>query len=109
LADNHCRHVESAPAVRAQRRRQDLERLEPELGGDLALTHGDTDSERLSRSSRATPSATAATRARASSRPARWVAAELPMFAISLILAGPEDLLASRALVEVVPRRSGQR
>ena len=75
---------------------EDLERLERELGDDFALVHGDTDSERLfALITRET--------ARHGGDPgagivaaARWVAAELPMFAINLILAAPEDLWALR-------------
>jgi predicted glutamine amidotransferase len=75
---------------------QDLERLERELGDDRALVEGDTDSERLF-----------ALVTRETDRrdgdigggivaAARWVAAELPIYAINLVLATPNGLWALR-------------
>jgi predicted glutamine amidotransferase len=75
---------------------EDLERLERELGDDRALVRGDTDSERLfaliTRETERHDGDVGAGIAAA----ARWVAAELPIFAINLVLAGPEDLWALR-------------
>jgi predicted glutamine amidotransferase len=74
----------------------DLERLEHELGADRALVVGDTDSERLfalitretdRRDGDVGAGIVAAT---------RWVAAELPLFAINLVLATAEGLWALR-------------
>jgi len=73
----------------------DLGRLERELGDDMALVHGDTDSERLfalvtreiDRQGDVTAGIVAA---------ARWVARELPVYAINLILATPDGLWALR-------------
>lgn len=75
---------------------QDLERLDRELGDDGALVLGDTDSERLfalvtreveRRGGDVGAGITAA---------ARWVAAELPLYAINLIVATADDLWALR-------------
>jgi predicted glutamine amidotransferase len=75
---------------------EDLGRLERELGDDLALVRGDTDSERLfalitreteRRDGDVGAGITAA---------ARWVAAELPLFAINLILGTADGLWALR-------------
>jgi predicted glutamine amidotransferase len=75
---------------------EDLERLDRELGPDRALVHGDTDSERLfaliTRETERHDGDPGAGIVAA----ARWVAARLPIFAINLILAGPEDLWALR-------------
>jgi len=73
----------------------DLERLEHELGDDMALVHGDTDSERLfalvtreiDRQGDVTAGIVAA---------ARWVARELPVYAINLILITADGLWALR-------------
>jgi predicted glutamine amidotransferase len=73
----------------------DLGRLERELGDDMGLVHGDTDSERLfalvtreiDRQGDVTAGIVAA---------ARWVARELPVYAINLILATPDGLWALR-------------
>ena len=73
----------------------DLDRLERELGDDMALVHGDTDSERLfalvtreiDRQGDVTDGIVAA---------ARWVARELPIYAINLILATADGLWALR-------------
>jgi predicted glutamine amidotransferase len=73
----------------------DLERLERELGDDAKLVHGDTDSERLfalvtreiEREGDVTKGILAA---------ARWVADELPIYAINLILATPDGLWGLR-------------
>jgi predicted glutamine amidotransferase len=73
----------------------DLDRLERELGDDMALVHGDTDAERLfalvtreiDREGDVTDGIVAA---------ARWVARELPIYAINLILATADGLWALR-------------
>jgi predicted glutamine amidotransferase len=75
---------------------EDLERLDRELGDDRALVRGDTDSERLfaliTRETERHDGDPGAGIVAA----ARWVSAQLPMFAINLVLAGPEDLWALR-------------
>jgi predicted glutamine amidotransferase len=73
---------------------EDLERLERELGDDFALVHGDTDSERLFALITRETERHGGDPGAGIVAAARWVAAELPMFAINLILAGPEDLWA---------------
>jgi predicted glutamine amidotransferase len=73
----------------------DLGRLEHELGDDMALVRGDTDSERLfalitreiDRQGDVTRGIVAA---------ARWVAANLPIYAINLVLASADGLWALR-------------
>jgi predicted glutamine amidotransferase len=73
----------------------DLDCLERELGDDIALVHGDTDSERLfalvtreiDRQGDVTKGIVAA---------ARWVARELPVYAINLILVTADGLWALR-------------
>jgi predicted glutamine amidotransferase len=73
----------------------DLERLEHELGDDLSLVHGDTDSERLfalvTREIERQGDVGAGIAAAA-----RWVAAELPLYAINLILGTRDGLWALR-------------
>jgi predicted glutamine amidotransferase len=75
---------------------EDLERLDHELGDDRALVGGDTDSERLfaliTRETERHGGDVGAGIAAA----ARWVAAQLPLFALNLVLVGPEDLWALR-------------
>src|SRR5205085_2832613 len=75
---------------------EDLPRLERELGDDRALVHGDTDSERffalITRETERHAGDVGAGIATA----ARWVAAQLPVFALNLVIAGPEDLWALR-------------
>jgi predicted glutamine amidotransferase len=74
----------------------DLERLERELGEDRALVQGDTDSERLfalvTREIERHGGDVGAGIAAA----VRWVAANLPLYAINLILGSREDLWALR-------------
>src|SRR3954464_5168023 len=74
----------------------ELERLERELGDDLALVRGDTDSERLfalvTRDIEPHGGGVGAGIASA----AHWVAAELPLYAINLILGTREGLWALR-------------
>ena len=75
---------------------EDLGRLERELGDGLALVRGDTDSERLfaliTRETERRDGDVGAGIAAA----ARWVAAELPLFAINLILGTADGLWALR-------------
>ncbi|QEC47335.1 class II glutamine amidotransferase [Baekduia soli] len=75
---------------------QDLPRLERELGDDLALVQGDTDSERLfaliTREIGRHDGDVGAGIASA----ARWVAAHLPVYALNLVLATPAGLWALR-------------
>jgi predicted glutamine amidotransferase len=75
---------------------EDLERLEHELGSDLALVHGDTDSERLfalvTRETERCGGDVGAGIAAA----ARWVAGQLPLYAINLILGTADGLWALR-------------
>jgi predicted glutamine amidotransferase len=74
---------------------EDLERLEHELGDDMALVQGDTDSERffalITREARRTGDVGAAI-----TSAARWVAENLPLFAINLVLISDTDLWALR-------------
>jgi predicted glutamine amidotransferase len=75
---------------------QDLERLEHELGDDAGLVKGDTDSERLF------ALVTRETERRGGDvgagivAAARWVAAQLAMYSINLVLASPDGLWALR-------------
>jgi predicted glutamine amidotransferase len=75
---------------------QDLDRLERELGDDRALVQGETDSERLF------ALVTRETERRDGDvgggivAAARWVAAELPLYAINLVLATADGLWALR-------------
>jgi predicted glutamine amidotransferase len=75
---------------------EDLERLDRELGDDLALVRGDTDSERLFALITRETARHGGDPGAGIAAAARWVAAELPMFAINVILAGPADLWALR-------------
>jgi predicted glutamine amidotransferase len=74
----------------------ELERLERELGDDRSLVQGDTDSERLfaliTRETERHGGDVGAGIAMA----ARWVAAQLPLYAINLVLGTREDLWALR-------------
>jgi glutamine amidotransferase len=73
-----------------------LDRLDQQLGPARALVHGDTDSERLfaliTKETRAAGGDVGAGIAAA----ARWVADELPVFAINLILIAAGELWALR-------------
>jgi predicted glutamine amidotransferase len=74
----------------------ELERLERELGDDRSLVQGDTDSERLfaliTRETERHGGDVGAGIAAAT----RWVAAQLPLYALNLVLATREDLWALR-------------
>jgi predicted glutamine amidotransferase len=75
---------------------QDLDRLELELGDDRALVEGDTDSERffalVTRETERRGGDVGAGIVAA----ARWVAAQLPIYAINLVLASVDGLWALR-------------
>jgi glutamine amidotransferase len=74
---------------------EDLPRLEREIGDDIALVHGDTDSERFF--------ALVTGYARGNGdvgealvRAARWVGENLPLYALNIVLTTPTDLWALR-------------
>lgn len=73
-----------------------LERLDAELGDDRALVHGDTDSERFfalaTREIRERDGDVGAGLVAA----ARWIAAELPLFALNCVLATEDGVWALR-------------
>lgn len=74
---------------------EDLDRLEHELGDAMSMVQGDTDSERLfalitRETERSGDIAAGITSA------ARWVAENLPVFAINLVLISATDLFALR-------------
>lgn len=73
----------------------DLPRLEQELGDAMALVHGDTDSERffavITREIERTGDVTEGV-----TRAARWVAEQLPVFALNIVLVAPGELWALR-------------
>lgn len=72
-----------------------LDRLEAELGADMAYVHGDTDSERFF--ALATREIAACGDAGAGlAAAARWIAAELPLFALNCILETAEGVWALR-------------
>jgi predicted glutamine amidotransferase len=74
----------------------DLERLDRELGDARQLVHGETDSERLfALITREIGTADGAV-ADAIARAAQWVAANLPLFAINLVLTTATELWALR-------------
>jgi predicted glutamine amidotransferase len=72
-----------------------LDRLEAELGGAMSLVHGETDSERffalITREARRTGDVGEAIAAAA-----RWVAENLPVFAINCVLISAQELWALR-------------
>jgi predicted glutamine amidotransferase len=88
-----------------------LERLEAELGADMELVRGQTDSERvfalITRETAARDGDVGAGLTAA----ATWIAAELPLFALNVVLATPEELWALRYPevheLYVLPRRAG--
>jgi glutamine amidotransferase len=75
---------------------QDLPRLERELGDDLSLVQGDTDSERvfalITRETERHDGDVGAGIAAA----ARWIAANLPVYALNLVIATRDELWALR-------------
>jgi predicted glutamine amidotransferase len=74
----------------------DLERLDRELGADRALVQGDTDSERLFALVTRETDRNGGDVGAGIVAAARWVAAELPLYAINLILATADGLWALR-------------
>ena len=74
---------------------EDLDRLEQELAGDMSLVRGDTDSERffalITREARRSGDVGEAIAAAA-----RWIAENLPLFAINLVLITDSGLWALR-------------
>jgi glutamine amidotransferase len=75
---------------------EDLDRLDAELGDDVALVGGDTDSERffalVTREARAAGGDVGAGIEAA----VGWIAERLPMFSLNLVLATPDELWALR-------------
>jgi glutamine amidotransferase len=74
----------------------DLERLERELGDDLALVEGDTDSERLFALVTRETERSGGDAGAGIAAAARWVAEQLPLYAINLILGTRDGLWALR-------------
>jgi predicted glutamine amidotransferase len=74
---------------------EQLDRLEAHLGDDMALVHGDTDSERyfalISKEAERDGDV-----GQAIVRATTWIADNLPIFALNIILVGPSDLWALR-------------
>lgn len=75
---------------------QDLERLDRQLGDDRALVQGDTDSERLFALVTREIERRGGDVGEGIVAAARWVAAELPLYAINLVLATADGLWALR-------------
>jgi predicted glutamine amidotransferase len=75
---------------------EDLDRLERRLEADRALVKGDTDSERLFALITREIERQAGDVGAGIVAAARWVAAELPLYAINLVLAGVDGLWALR-------------
>jgi predicted glutamine amidotransferase len=75
---------------------EDLQRLDHELGEDRALVRGDTDSERLFALITRETERNAGDVGAGIVAAVDWVAAQLPLFALNLVLVGPEDLWALR-------------
>ena len=74
----------------------DLERLEHELGDERALVRGDTDSERLFALITRDTDRHGGDVGAGIAAAARWVAEQLPLYAINLVLGTREDLWALR-------------
>ena len=75
---------------------EDLPALEAELGQDMALVHGDTDSERFFALITREIDARGGDVGEGMAAACAWVAANLPLLAINCILAAPEGLWALR-------------
>ena len=75
---------------------QDLARLESELGDACALVQGDTDSERLFALITREIERSGGDIGMGLTAAARWVAANLPVFALNLVLATRDELWALR-------------
>jgi glutamine amidotransferase len=75
---------------------EDLPKLDRHLGPDRALVKGDTDSERLFALITREAAAHGGDIAEGIVRACRWVARNLPVFAINFVLATPDELFALR-------------
>lgn len=75
---------------------QDLDRLDKHLGGDLGLVAGDTDTERFFALITRETSAHGGDVTAGITHAARWVAEQLPVFALNLVLTTPDGLWALR-------------
>ncbi len=75
---------------------EDLPKLDEHLGADRALVRGDTDSERLFALITREAAAHRGDIAEGIVRACEWVAGNLPVFAINLVLATPYELFALR-------------
>lgn len=73
-----------------------LDRLDAHLGADRALVRGDTDSERFFALITRTAAANGGDVAGAVAEAARWVAANLPVYSLNLVLATANELWALR-------------
>jgi predicted glutamine amidotransferase len=73
-----------------------LERLEAELGADMELVRGQTDSERVFALINRETAARDGDVGAGITAAAMWIAAELPLFALNVVLATPEELWALR-------------
>jgi predicted glutamine amidotransferase len=74
----------------------DLPRLEAELGPSMGLVAGDTDSERVFALITRETSARSGDVGAGIAAAAAWIAAELPLFALNLVVATPDGLWALR-------------
>ncbi len=74
----------------------DLPKLEHALGRYRSLVHGDTDSERVFALITREADRSAGDLATAIANAARWVARELPLYALNLVLTTPDGLWALR-------------
>ena len=74
----------------------ELDHLEARLGDAMSLVHGDTDSERFFALITAETEAARGDVGAGIAAAARWVAANLPVFAINLVLITPDELWALR-------------
>jgi glutamine amidotransferase len=75
---------------------EDLDRLDDHLGEDLGLVHGDTDSERFFALVTREIQAQGGDVATGIQHAAQWIAQNLPVYALNLILATPTELWALR-------------
>jgi predicted glutamine amidotransferase len=75
---------------------EDLAKLDAELGGDLSLVHGDTDSERFFALITREAAAHGGDIGEGIVRACEWVAQNLPVFAMNFVLATADELFALR-------------
>jgi predicted glutamine amidotransferase len=75
---------------------EDLPRLEAELGEDLSLVQGETDSERFFALITRHIDASGGDIGAGIASAARWVAANVPIYAINIVLTTPTELFALR-------------